>query len=341
MRYPVLLLVGALVALPAAAQKPAAKPAARPAPKPAKKAPGPDLPSKLPLSAPVAVVNGVKIPLTEYIDALSMQYGPKVREDLIGWTLLRQEAKRRKIVVTPADVQKVVDQIYQKTVENLGSEKTLADDLRNTRGWTPSDYRAVIRGQADLQVIREKLGLQLVKPADVKDAEIEKEYENRKEQFSQPDTINISYIVVNRPSDDDKEKESKDRAARLRAEAILKRIKEGANFETVAKAESDDKETGARGGKIPIGLARDRNPFGAAFEGVVYNSEVGLINQVIPTLRSFLVVRLDQKKEARTLPLAEVKDQLRTALLTKKREAALDELALTLRKKAKIETGKF
>ncbi len=353
MRYPVLILLGAAIAVaPAAAQKkrpatPAKKAPAKKAPakKPStaakKPAPGPDLPSKLPLSAPFCVVNGVKVPLSAYVDALSLRYGPDIREQLVAEALLRQEAKRRGITATAAEVQAAVDRAYQKTVSDKGDEKALAADLKATRGWTLSDFRAVIRAQADLQVLQEKLGQSLVKPTDIKAEEIQKEYDSRTELFTQPDAVWISHILVRRPADDEPNREDKDRQARILAEEYLKRIKGGAAFEQVAKEGSQDNATGPKGGKVPTGIVRGKNPFGAAFEAVVYNSPVGLVNQVIPTPMGYHVIRVDQKKEERTLPLAEVKDQIVGALLAQHRARALDELFVQLRTKAQIETGKF
>lgn len=358
MRYPVLILLGAIVAAaPAAAQKkrpaapakkttakkaPARKaPAKAPATQAKKPAPGPDLPSKLPLTAPFCTVNGVKIPISEYVDFLSIRYGPNIREELIGWALLRQEAKRRGITATAAEVQAAVDRAYQKMVSEKGGEKELAADLKATRGWTLSDYRAVIRAQADLQILQDKLGQSLVKPTDVKAEEIQKEYDSRTELFTQPDAVWISHILVRRPSDDEVNREDKDRQARILAEEYLKRVKGGTPFEQVAKEGSQDTATGPKGGKVSSGIVRGKNPFGAAFEAVVYNSPVGLVNQVIPTPLGYHVIRVDQKKEERTLPLAEVKDQIMGALLAQHRARALDELFVQLRTKAKIETGKF
>src|SRR3954447_16177346 len=90
---------------------------------------GPDLPSKLPLTKAVATVNGTAIPLSLYVDRLSLRYGPEVREQLVQEALLRQEAKRRNITATAADIDALVKKAYDETVQKVGDEKKLAVQL--------------------------------------------------------------------------------------------------------------------------------------------------------------------------------------------------------------------
>jgi len=340
MRAPFTLALSAALAA-AAGAAPKAKPAA-PAAKPTASSPagGPDLPSTLPLTGPVAVVNGEAIPISLYVDRLSLRYGPDVRESLIQEVVVRQEAKRRGISASAAEIDGVVQRTYSETVRKVGDESKLADELKRTRGWTPSDFKAVIRREADVQVLRAKLAEALVKPTEVKDEEIEKRYSENREAFVQPDTVRISHILIRRPAGGDAQKEA---AAKARAEELLKRVSDarGANFDALAKQMSEDAVTGPTGGKLPTDIVRGQHPFGAAFEATVFNAPAGLVEQVIATPMGYHVIRVDSKKAGRTLPLTEVKEQLRTSLLTERRDQKLDELFLKLRTTAKINTGKF
>ena len=98
---PVLFL--AHLALPAVGA-PAKKPSAKVEPK----STGVQLPSKVPNAAPIAVVNGETIPISLYVDRLSLKYGLEIREALIEETLLRQEAAKRKLQVTSAEIDGLV-----------------------------------------------------------------------------------------------------------------------------------------------------------------------------------------------------------------------------------------
>ena len=308
---------------------------------PAKKPPaGPILPSKAPQTAPLAIVNGERIPLSLYLDRLSLKYGPEFREALIEETLIRQEAKRRKLTATRAEIEALVKRTVKDSATSLGGEDRLAAELERTRGWTLDDYRSVVREQASAQIHKEKIAAQLVAPAKVTAKEIEQAYNEQRQSFAEPDTAQISHILVKRPLANDS---AADRAARERANGLLDKIKlDGAEaFSAAAKADSDDKITGPMGGKIPTPITRGQHPFGAAFEAAVFGGEPGLVQEVVATPTGYHVIRIDSKKPGRQLPLAEVKDRIRAALLAQRRAQALDELYVRLRSSAKVQVGRF
>jgi parvulin-like peptidyl-prolyl isomerase len=273
------------------------------------------------------------------VDRLSVRYGPEVREILIEETLLQQEAKRRKIAASPAEVNAAVERAFQENVRRYGSEQRLADELARSRGWSTTDYRSVIRAQAQPQVLREKLAAALVKESDVTDAQISEAYEARRAAFRQPDAVRISHILVRRAGEADS---PKDREAKAKAEQALQRVKANpASFEQVAKETSEDRVTGDKGGVVPTDILRGANPFGSAFEAAVFPASVGVVGEIIASPAGYHVVRVDSKREGRDVPLDEVKGQLRTALLAERRAQAIDELMVRLRSQAKVETGKF
>lgn len=340
MRSAVPVLLAAVAASPALAQaKPKPKTPAKASPSAARPAAGPDRPSALPGTAPFIVVNGKPITVATYVDRLSLAFAPQMREVLIEEALVRGEAQQRGIKATAAEIDKVVSRAYGETLRRYGSEENLGKELKASRGWSVADYKAVIREQAEPQVLKEKIAASLVADDAVKDEEIAARYDSNKQQFSIPETIKISHIMIRRPGDGDKEK---DAAARGKAEALLKQASApNADFAKLAQEASDDKATAERGGKIPTELVRGAHPFGDAFESTVFTAEPGLIKEVIPTPIGYHVVRLDAKKPGRLLTLNEVKDQIKMALLAERRQRALDELFVQLRTKAKIDTGRF
>jgi len=332
MRADTVLSLAALLALPSVVV--AAPPAKRPA-KPAAKS-GPDLPSRTPAGAAFAVVNGERIPLSAYVDRLSLRFGPDIREQLVNEVLLRQEAKRRKLTVSAAEIDATVQKQFGETVQRLGGEEKLRDDLARTRGWSVSDYRAVLRSQADLVVLQEKLTAELVKPGDVTDADVEKRYSDQKNRFEQPEMVQISHILVKRAAENDP-------VAQRKATELLERVRagRGTNFAELARESSEDKASGAQGGKVPTQIVRGAHPFGPEFEAAVFNAPVGLVPQLVSTPFGYHIVRVDQKKEAETLPLERVRGQIRTALLEERRREKIEELFVRLRATANVQTGKF
>lgn len=335
MRFLLPLAAALALVSPASAQTGKAKPK-----RPAAAKAGPDLPSKIPLSTPLAKVNGQAIPLSVYVDRLSLRYGPELREILIEEQLIRQEAARRKIIATPEEINSAVERAYSATVANYGSEAQLAKELGRSRGWTPQDYRAVIRSQVDIQVLKEKLAASLVKASEIKDADVEARYNERKQSFVQPDTVRISHILIKRSPNGEPEKE---KAQRAKAEELLKKIvaAEGKNFEDLARESSEDAATSIRGGRLPVDLARGAHPFGGAFDATVYSAPVGLIKEIIAGPDGYHIVRVDSKKEGRVLQLSDVKEQIVASMLAEQQERALSELLVKLRGSAKVDSGKF
>jgi len=314
---------------------------APPRPKPAAKGyVGPDVPSKLPAKSSVAKVNGEAIPLTLYVDRLSLANGPEIREVLVQEALIRQEAKRRKLAVTAAEIESAVERAYAATALNAKGEKQLAVELKKARGWSPTDYRAVLRSQVGVQLLREKIAVTLVKPSEIKAEDIEARYNQHKQAFVQPDTARVSHILIRKSPNGDPDKE---KAQRAKADSLLKQIiaADGKNFEDIAREHTEDEPTKLRGGRIPVDLIRGGHPFGGVFDATVYSAPVGLIKEVIPAPDGYHIVRVDSKKEGRVLQLADVSEQVRGSILEELRDRALSELLVRLRSSAKVETGKF
>jgi len=283
-------------------------------------------------------VNGEAVPVAAYVDRLSVAFAPQMREMLVEEALVRQEAARRKLTATPADLNAVVTQVYGETARRYGGEKNLEKELAATRGWSLADYKVVLRDQAPIQVLRNKIAADLVKDAAVTDAAVEKLYDERKMSFQVPDTISVSHILVRRPGETEPDR---DREARARAEGMLRQLKGGKPFEELAIESSDDRLTGARGGKVPTDIVRGAHPFGDAFEAIAFNAPPGLIGEVVPSPMGFHLVRVDGKKAGRLLPLEEVRGQIRQTLLAERRQQAMEELFVKLRTTARVDTGKF
>jgi parvulin-like peptidyl-prolyl isomerase len=335
MRLPLLLAL--CLALPAAAAPRPAAPAAPPRPA----APSqPDVPSRLHPGTPLATVNGEKVPITTYLDRLSLQYGPQMREALINETLLRQEARRRKVTASPAEVDAEVRRAYGESVLRAGNEAALKEALQESRGWSPDDFRAALRIQAEPEVLRRKLSEALIKPSDISDADIEGYFNAHRQELGHSDTVKLSHILIRRPVDGDPAKEQ---TARSRADDLLKQILAagGANFEELARKESDDRATGAQGGRLPTEVTRGAHPFGSGFDASVFNAPLGLVNQVIPSALGYHIVRIDTKTPGRPATLAEYRDPIRAELLSQRRVQQTRDLLARLRAQAKVDTGKF
>jgi peptidyl-prolyl cis-trans isomerase C len=112
-----------------------------------------------------------------------------------------------------------------------------------------------------------------------------------------------------------------------KAEQLIKKIKGGAKFEDVAKAESTDNSK-ANGGDLGwFSLARMVKPFGDAVKGLKKGE---ITSEPVQTQYGWHIIKLEDTRDA---PFDQMKPQLTNGLLQKKFVAYVDEL----KKNAKIE----
>src|SRR5271156_2866486 len=114
------------------------------------------------------------------------------------------------------------------------------------------------------------------------------------------------------------------------AEAAIKKIKGGAKFEDVAKAESTDSSK-ANGGDLGwFTLARMAKPFGDAVKGLKKGE---MTTTPVQTQFGWHVIKLEDTRESAPPPFEQVKQQVNTGVMQKKLQAYVE----SLKKTAKIE----
>jgi len=119
-------------------------------------------------------------------------------------------------------------------------------------------------------------------------------------------------------------------ASKEAAEAAIKKIKGGAKFEDVAKAESTDSSK-ANGGDLGwFTLARMAKPFGDAVKGLKKGE---MTTTPVQTQFGWHVIKLEDTRESAPPPFEQVKQQVSTGVMQKKLQAYVD----SLKKTAKIE----
>jgi peptidyl-prolyl cis-trans isomerase C len=116
-------------------------------------------------------------------------------------------------------------------------------------------------------------------------------------------------------------------ATKEKALQLIKKIKGGAKFEDVAKAESTDNSK-ANGGDLGwFTTSRMVKPFGDAVKGLKKGE---MTTDPVQTQYGWHIIRLDDTRDA---PFDQLKPQLSSALMQKKFQAYIDDL----KKNAKIE----
>jgi len=141
----------------------------------------------------------------------------------------------------------------------------------------------------------------------VSDADVTAYYEANSDKFMQGETVNASHILVDTEE---------------AALEILGKIKAGeVSFEDAAKEYSScpSKENGGNLGDF------GRGQMVPEFDAAVFEMEAGAVTEVpVKTQFGYHLIKLNSKSEAKTAPLAEIKDRLKEALLDEKRRAAYE-----------------
>jgi peptidyl-prolyl cis-trans isomerase C len=125
-------------------------------------------------------------------------------------------------------------------------------------------------------------------------------YERDKDKYKQSEAIRAAHILVT-PGEDDS-------AAKAKAEKLLAELKAGADFATLAKANSDDKGSAGSGGVLPDWMSRGK--LVPDFEKVAYALKPDELSEVVKSQYGYHIIKLLEYRPAKVLTFDEVKDQV-------------------------------
>jgi len=217
---------------------------------------------------------------------------------------------------------------YQGFAQGPG-RKQFADDYLRMRLLANEGAKAGLQNDPDvvnqLKLMRENL----VATAELKkieagiaisDAEVQKAYADNANQYEQVKARHILIAPKGSPAAQAGKKELTDDEAKAKAEDLRKQIVGGANFDELAKKESDDVGSGARGG--------DLGSFGHGamvpeFEQAAFAAKIGDVTPVVKTQFGYHIIKVESHDST---PLEQVRPTIEKNLKQTKLRAALDAL---------------
>ena len=149
--------------------------------------------------------------------------------------------------------------------------------------------------------------------------DIEDYYDGNPDRFTQQEEVRARHILLKIPANADEAKEAE---IRTRAEQLLAELKEGADFETLAKANSEDEASAENGGDLG---SFPRGRMVPPFEDAAFSLAVGQLSDIVRSKFGFHILRVDDRIEAGVKDLDAVRDEIIEAL----RKERMDEAALT------------
>lgn len=220
---------------------------------------------------------------------------------------------------------------YQQYAQGPGKKQFAEDYLRmkmlaaeGTKNGLDKDPEVV----KQLSLMRENLIAQaqltrIESGITVSDADLQKKYDENKGTYEQVKAKHILIAFKGSPAVQDGKPELTDEQAKAKAEDLRKQIAAGASFEELAKKESDDAGSGARGGDLG---EFGRGQMVPEFEKAAFEAKPGDLTPVIKTQFGYHIIKVE---EHGSTPFEQVKAGLEKTERQARMQAKLDEMKNT------------
>jgi peptidyl-prolyl cis-trans isomerase SurA len=242
--------------------------------------------------------------------------------DLIDRQLILQEFKKKQFNI-PEYV--IDDQVQNLIKDEFAGDRQAFVRTLNAQGYTMGKFREIQRDKVIVGAMRQNnvKGNFSASPQTV-----QAYYETNKQEFSTPEQLKLRMIVLNADPLDSTSGES----TRKMAEEIRQKIKDGADFATMAKTYSMDgtAESGGDWGLI------DRKTLNQDLTNVAFSLSTGQTSQVVQVGDSFYLLYCESRKSSAYIPIEEVRDGIQKKLEQVQRQKATQKWIDSLREKAFI-----
>ena len=247
----------------------------------------------------------------------------QVLDRIIGFHLLVQEARNRKVVAPPWEVDSQIEQIKKQ----FPTEDAFKQMLQ-TRGVTLERLRA---DTAETIAVNQMLQKELEPKVTVSDADTKTFYDQNKPRFRQEDSIHASHILIRVEEQADAATKAK---AKAQADDLLKQLKKGTAFADLAKKYSQDPGSAPKGGDLGF---FNRGQMVPAFDQAAFALQPGQTSAVVETPFGYHIIRVIEAKPGRDLGYDEVKAQILDYLKQQARDQKSQEFVDQLKAKGKIQ----
>jgi parvulin-like peptidyl-prolyl isomerase len=218
---------------------------------------------------------------------------------------MRQEAADLELTATDAQVEERLKQVKEQYFS--GDAKRYEQQLREN-GLTDQQVRADIRDQ----ILSEKIFASVTGEVKATDAEIRAHYAGNREQYGQPETREVRHILVR---------------TKAKADELYARLRAGADFAALAKANSADTGSKDDGGKLTIA----RGQTVPEFDAKAFALRVNELSTPVKTQFGFHIIEaVGPVQPAKTTPLADVRETIEQQVLQQKKSEKMADWAAGL-----------
>jgi peptidyl-prolyl cis-trans isomerase C len=300
----------------------------------------------------VAKVNGVGIQ-SKYISFRLNQILKNVKRPLT----MREKTSVVKDLIEKEVVRELVHQQGKKNNLKV-DQKLIEEEMAALRKPYPSDEefkKAMSARNITLEDLknsmavdinaRQLLNEQIKGKITISDDDVKKYYEDNKQKFQRPESFRTRHILAaifsaellksSTINELQSKKEELTRKAEEKIEGILKELKEGADFEELAKKKSDDEASREKGGDLDLIY---KGVFDPSFDEAVSKLNPGETSGKIETRFGFHVIQLIEKHPPELAPFEEMEKGIQKFLFMEEAKKVVAAYVEDLKKQAKIET---
>ena len=272
----------------------------------------------------VARVNGVDIQ-SKYIEfrlnkilknvrrPLTMREKTSIVKDLIEKEVVRelvhQHGEKKNLEVDSDLIEKEIKALREPYASDEEFENALS-----ARNITLQDLKNSM--EVDIHA-RQLLNEQIKGKIDISDKDVKKYYEGNKQKFHRPESFRTRHILAalfppdalrrQSISEFQKNREYFARIAEEKIDDIIKELKEGADFEELAKKKSDDEYSRDNGGDLNFMY---KGVFDPAYDEAVSKLKPGETSGKVTTRFGFHVIQLIEKHPPEQAPFDEMENSI-------------------------------
>jgi peptidyl-prolyl cis-trans isomerase D len=250
----------------------------------------------------------------------------KLRNAVTGWMTVTDaevaDEYRRRNEKVKLDVVPLTPEAFQSQVK-VSDEELAAYFEKNKETYRIGEKRRIRYALVDVDQVRQQV--------QVPQNEIEAFYKQNIAQYSTPEQVAASHILLKTEGKDEAE-------VRKLAEEIAKRAKAGEDFAALAKQYSEDESNNTTGGSLG---EFGRGTMVPEFEQAAFAMKAGEVSDPVKTSFGYHIIKVEKNQPATTRPVAdvraEIEDQLKWQKAQQQAETIAKEIASQVKTAADLE----
>lgn len=243
-----------------------------------------------------------------------------LREAILN-ELLRQEGKRRGILVYKDEIEKELEDS-----KNDFPFPELYQEFLKNEGMTEEDYKKILEEEILIRKTKEKL----LEEYTIPEEELRRYYEDNKEIMRIPERVRASHILIKVKEDDPPEVKEE---AKRKIEDLREMALKGHEFGKLARAFSHCPSSYSDGdlGYLVRGQTEPN------FEKALFNLQEGEVSDVVETSFGYHIIYLRERLEPEPLSYEDARAGIEKEIKEKRKEGIMEDIFERLRAGARIE----